>query len=325
MLVWVGIAFLAVAVLVTIWVIKGFFRVDQEERAVIEWAWGGYWFTAGPGLSWRPPLFSHIRTFLRVWEREIPIFEEETWIDLVDGSVRPRGGKGFVRIVDPLSYEDPPKPIYNVENWVSAVKTLVETQVSTYLRGLTIDEALQEGKAGFDLAQQINRKRLELQRTVRRLRQEVGNASTEEETQIKNKEVERIYRLQQDLLAAMKEFERIKQDWGLEITNVFIPEYDLSQSVLESRNRVQEEERKAKAEEYTLRRRVLESVGVFEKIRQQLMNNGYSPEEADKRASELWEYLRGTETGSLLDIRGGGILDAAVAQFIRNYLKGAEK
>lgn len=323
LLIAVGMALVVFGCFALIWLLKGFFRVNEEERRVIEWAWGGYWFTAGPGLNWRPPLLSRVRETLDIREQGFTIFDgAELWIDLVDGSMRPRGGRLVLRITDPLTYDGPPRPVYAVADWKSEIKSLAETQTASYLRSLTIEQALQEGQAGFDLAYQISRKRIELGRMVKELKTEIEELRASRADDVrqaaKKKEYELLLRRQQNLLAAMREIKKTKQEWGIEITQIFIPEYDLSKEVLEARNRVQAEERRARAEEYSLRRRVLESAGTYGQIRQVLLDEyGYSAEEADVLAQELWTYFRGTEKGSIIDIRGEGGLAGLIAQAMR--------
>lgn len=304
-----------------IWLVKGFFRVAEMQRVVVEWAWGGYWFCAGTGLHWRPKILSRVRDRLDLREQGMPIFDADLWIDLVDGSIRPRSARMVLRIIDPLTYDGPPRPVYAVADWRTEIKPLTETQVSSYLRPLTIKQALQEGQAGFDLAYQINQKRLELGRAVRRLRQEIEATADDAIRRAKESERELLLRGYRNLLGAMREIRKIKQEWGIEVTQIFIPEYDLSPEVLDARNKVQAEERRARAEEHSLRRRVLESAGTYGEIRQMLINQyGYSPDEADVHAKELWEYLRGTEKGSITDVRvqgSGSLLDAVLARLIK--------
>ena len=139
---------------------KGFNIVQQQERMVVE-LFGKYWRIKKPGLRWNFPGIVKVRAIVPTWELALPLFEEPISIDFKDGSVIPKGARAFLRVKSPdetYSLDGETKPrtgifraVYSIDNWRDRSAELFENAVRSFLATLTIDQALPEGRGGFDL------------------------------------------------------------------------------------------------------------------------------------------------------------------------------
>jgi len=161
----------SIIILTTItFTLTGFTTVQQQERRIVE-LFGKYFTTLGPGLRWKAPSVMKIRATVSIWEQSIPLFKEPIKIDFRDGSATPKGAEVSVKIKSP----DTPykvhdsdearsgayRAIYEVGNWKTAIKDLMENTVRSYLNSLTIDEAVTMRQAGFDLKNKFPKEELE--------------------------------------------------------------------------------------------------------------------------------------------------------------------
>lgn len=293
-----------------IFVVKG-----NEQRAVIE-LMGKYWRTVGPGLQWRPPLISSIRNWIDVREWDIAIFDEgDIKIDLVDGWIKPLKAKVFIRVNDPLQEPGtPPRAIYAVGDWKSSIKSLAETLTSSYLRAFRIEEVLQVGRGGFDIADQINRRSRELRRESRELRRAETTSRVEKEQALA-----RLLKIQKDLQQAYAEIRRTEESWGIKITQIYIPDYELSPELRKARDEVHEAERRERAVKHRVEQMIQQTAGLHSAIKEELIRRGYS--DPEKTANELWSYFRGTETGSIIDLRGSDSITDIAAKLVAVFKK----
>ncbi len=295
---------------------SGLFMVRGNEQRVVIELMGEYWRTAGPGLNWRPRAFSSIRATLDIREWGIPIFDKgDVKIDLADGWIKPVSAMLFVRLTDPLKDgQRPPRAVYEVGDWESSIKSLAETLTASYLRSFPLEEVLQEGRGGFDIAAQINLRSKELKR----------EAESADPDQHRTK----LQKMHADLKKAYAEIKRTERLWGIKITQIFIPDYELSPELRRARDEVHESERRAKAALFRIRQMAQESGGLHALIKEILVKDyNYDPERAEEIASEYVIYFRGTEKGSIIDIRGGGDLTGPLAQIVAliEKMKGAGK
>ena len=154
-MIWIVIIIAMVFVLIPI----GLRTVQQQERRLVE-LFGRYFMTLKPGLRWIFPGIMAIRASISIWEQTIPLFETPIKIDFQDGSATPKGAEVFVKVKNPDTPYDAGdgkmetgvyRAIYEINNWRTAIKNLVENAIRSYLNGLTIDKGITKKGAGFDL------------------------------------------------------------------------------------------------------------------------------------------------------------------------------
>lgn len=292
-----------------------FFVIPQEKRAIVE-RWKRHNRTVGPGGPfWRIPIIERVRAVLPIYEQEIELFDrQDTTIDFRDGSAKPVGVKAFFKISDPA------KAIYNVRNWKSAFKSQTESLVRSYLNGLTLDEALARRRAGFDIAFQIELQRKEINRQIKQLNSEIkdfvdqhGRKSGGGERS-KESERDELLRAQKTLKKANNEIQAARELWGVELTQIFIRDLELSPRTVEAREEEYQEERKVRAAAHRKEQMIHETAGLHAAIRQELIRKGYAREEVTPElVTNIWTYYRGTEKGSIIDIRAEEGLTALAA------------
>ncbi len=160
--------FVIVAVIV-IFVLIGVKAVQQQERRLVEF-FGKYIRTLKPGLGWILPGLMKIRASISTWEQTIPLFETPVTVDFQDGSATPKGAEVFVRIKNPdIPYDAGDgkmetgvyRAIYEIKNWRTAIRDLVENAIRSYLNSLTIDKGITKKAAGFDLTNRFPKKEKE--------------------------------------------------------------------------------------------------------------------------------------------------------------------
>lgn len=283
----------------------GVFILAPEEVAVIELL-GKFHRIAGPGgLNWRLPFLTRIRAVVDTWEQEIPLFDQgEIKIDLADGWIKPKEAKAFIRV------QNPEYAIYKIADWRSAIKSLAETLTSSYLRAFPLDQVLQGGRGGFDISDQINRRSKELDDEVKLLRAK--------------KDKSRLLKTKADLDKAYEDIQGAESSWGIEIKQIYVPDYDLSLELRRARDEVHEAERRAKAAIYHTAQMQRETSGLYAAIKDELESKGYDTESAREIAIHLWQYWRGTDKGNIIDIQGDAV-SSSLAQFFALFekMKGA--
>lgn len=152
---------LALAVVVIALALSGIRIVRQQERWIIE-LFGRYHRTLQSGLNWICPWIMRVRAKVPIWELMLPLFEQPIKIDFRDGSAVPKGAKVFVQVKNPDAPYPPvgklgremtgvERAIYEIQNWRIATQELMENALRSYLNGLTIDEGITMGRAGYDL------------------------------------------------------------------------------------------------------------------------------------------------------------------------------
>lgn len=160
-----------------IYVYQSLLRIPQEIR-VLEEVLGAYFKTVGPGLHWIPWITGAARAHVSIQTQRYPLFKEPVWIDFQDGSASPRQAFAYVRMMnreeefryqhdiqgrvqqdrhlrDYIDRDPAYRMVYAVRNIKEAVISLLESSVRSYLNSLTIQEALQKGGAGYNIAPEL--------------------------------------------------------------------------------------------------------------------------------------------------------------------------
>lgn len=211
----------------------GLRQVQQQERVVVE-LWGKYWRTLRPGLQWVLPVVTKARAVVSVWEQTISLFESPIQIDFKDGSAAPQGTVVFIRIKSPdTKYQSADsknetgvfRAIYEIDNWRTAVRDLIENALRSYLSSLTIDEAIAEAKGGYDLA------------------------TSDPNAGLPNNEISRI--------------KETLSGWGFELMRITITDFDLEPDLVKARGAVQIRRRAAEAASYEAVIRARETTGTL--------------------------------------------------------------
>lgn len=292
--------FLATGSILLIYVLlfckKSLVKVQQQERGVVE-RFGEFNRVLQPGLQWKWPWIESIRAWVAIWEQPIRLFPENPRIDFKEGGTarlveptvwvrvaRQREGQRGERAIE----ESVRRMIYEVANWRDAVREEIETALRAYLGTLTVEEA-------FDRVQEGNWWRNVVQQPQFSHLPEVFDA------------------------------------WGIEVTKITISDFDWSEEVVrarrqvfEAQRRIREQEYEAEAAKFEAIREALTSGGVHGKIVQILRDDfGYSPEEAQKVATELVKYFKGAKEKVIVDWRSEGGIN--LPELIAQVMKAIEK
>jgi len=158
-----------IVLVIVVFSLAGYTTAQQQERRIVEF-FGKYSKTLRPGLRWIVPGAMKIRATVLIWEQSIPLFSEPVKIDFKDGSAVPKGAEAFVKTKSPdipykVGDDDKAKSgayraVYEIDNWKTAIKKLIENTIRSYLNGLTIDEGVTMKKAGFDLKDRFPKEEL---------------------------------------------------------------------------------------------------------------------------------------------------------------------
>ena len=271
--------------------VSGFESVPQEERWVIE-RFGKFNRVIGPGLRWIIPFkIEQVRAAVDIREQPIDLFEEEPWLDFRTG--------GSAQLVNPIIWvrvincsggiisEDAIrdsiiKMIYGVQNWRDAIRENTDNTLRAFFKSKSVEEMFSENIMGTKSWWEIAK-----------------NHTPDLEAKIAS--------------------------WGWEVTKINISDFKWSDEVVKIRKDVYQQQRnikmagfKAEAAKYEALQRALESGGTHGEIRQLLVDRyGYTKKSAEAIATQLVTYFRGTETGRIIDWRGGGEdLGATIARIM---------
>lgn len=299
-----------VIVLAIVFFLAGLTIVREEERFVIE-LFGSYWKTLKPGLNWIFPWIMKVRAVVSIWEQTIPLFETPIKIDFKDGSATPKGAEVFVKIKSPdIPYDAGGKTqngvyraIYEIKNWRTAIRDLIENALRTYLNRWTIDEAITMAKAGYDLA------------------------TLDPHSGLPNKEIVRI----KEVLAG----------WGFELLRITILDFDLDPELLKARGEVQKRKREEEVAKHEKKIRALETMGALiemlaestgkttKEIQEEIKTSPEIRQKIEGFAEELITRQMSIKGRSLTDIRvsGGGDLENSLLRLITalNIVSGRER
>lgn len=299
--------------------IFGLRPVSEEKRWAIELL-GKFYEIAGPGLYWRLPILQKVRQAISVWEQRYPLFAEKPIkIDFINGSAIPKDAFAFVQIIggkelleakteketakkkkdkeafrvasdkekeaEAMVKANAYKMIYAITDVKSATIASAENAARSYLNGLTIEQGLTLGRAGYDLITKMKEK---------------------EET-----------KADADGLA------RTLENWGLRLVTVRITDYDLDAAIIKARESVFKAERDAVAAKSRATQKAYESGGTHGAIKQVLVKEyGYPEPEAEKLAGGYVELWKVTEEKALKRTQlqfqgeGGGGFYSEVAKFV---------
>lgn len=287
-------------------ILLGLIITQQQQRRIIE-CFGRYIYTLKPGLGWIFPFVMKVRATASIWEQSIPLFEEPIKIDFKDGSAIPKGAEAFLKIKSPdIPYSAEAdteekketgvyRSIYEINNWRTASRDMLENAARSLLNSLFIDEALVKGKGGFDLKDHISKKN--------------------------KKEYKKIV----DLL----------ESWGFELRRITIQDFELEKDLVVARGEVQKrkrerevaiEERQIRADETigSLIDMVSRYTGMTTKeIQEEISGNAELKEKFFDVSKDLITRKMSIERDALTDIRTQ--TGSAVGNEIMNLLAAFKK
>lgn len=290
--------------------------IPEEKRWVMEFL-GKFYEVVGPGLYWRIPTLQKVRQAISIWEQRYPLFEKTIKIDFSNGSAVPKGTFVFVQIIggeelreakakkqaaekkrdeealemaaeeereaEKIVKANAYKMVYGVIDVKAATISVLENASRSYLNGLSIEEGITEGRAGYDILKGMKDK-----------------GKKEELDGVKG--------------ALM--------NWGLEIRRVTVTDYDLDKAIINAREGVFKAERDAVAAESRALQKALESGEMHGQIKKGLMEkHGYDEEKAEEIAKEYVLYWKGSEEKILTQWRfegesGGVGIYAEIAKIV---------
>ena len=244
---WIGLGVVALVLLVFV----ELHVVQQHQRFVIE-RFGSYNRTQRPGLRFMIRFVEQVRAVVPVWEMTLPLFEQAIKIDFQDGSATPKNGEAFIQISRPDERYDPngalgrpmtgvERAVYQIANWRTAIRDVLENALRTYLNSLTINEAITQRRGGYDV---------------------IGNGLA-----------------QQDAAEAQAIREKLAT-WGFELHRTTIQDFDLEPELVRARGQVQVAQRKAEAAVFERRTRAQETVGSFVQMMAEATNQTYESVQA---------------------------------------------
>ena len=244
---WIGLGVVALVLLVFV----ELHVVQQHQRFVIE-RFGSYNRTQRPGLRFMIRFVEQVRAVVPVWEMTLPLFEQAIKIDFQDGSATPNNGEAFIQISRPDERYDPngalgrpmtgvERAVYQIANWRTAIRDVLENALRTYLNSLTINEAITQRRGGYDV---------------------IGNGLA-----------------QQDAAEAQAIREKLAT-WGFELHRTTIQDFDLEPELVRARGQVQVAQRKAEAAVFERRTRAQETVGSFVQMMAEATNQTYESVQA---------------------------------------------
>jgi len=203
---WFGIGLLGL--ILSGWYVKeGTISVPQEQRRCME-CLGAFMYALGPGLHWVPPISSRVRATVYVAEQRLSLFNKESiFIDFQDGSAQPKGSCAFIQMhedqrADLGENSGTYKMTYAVTKVMEAVRSLLENSTRSYLNGMTIEQGIQLGRAGYDI--------------VDRMRNHAN----------------------EDIRGQVRTIEQTLEGWGLQLHRITIGDFDLSEAVKKEREEV---------------------------------------------------------------------------------------
>lgn len=294
-----------------IYFLSGLKTTQQQERRIVE-LFGRYVYTLKPGLGFLLRGIMKIRATVFTWEQGILLFKEPIKIDFKDGSATPKNTTAYVKMMKPdekynagdiKNLTGAYRSIYEIDDWRTATRNLLQNALRSGLNLWTIDEALVKGKAGFNLA------------------------TDDPEAGLPNDKTKEI----KDSLAC----------WGYEITRIIIEDFDLPPEILKARNQIQISEKEAAAAEYERKRKARETVGFLIESIAEATGKSFKEiqdgvEENPTLKDKIWVFSEGLVTRemsakakALTDIRteGGGDIEQVFLRLIAafNTLRKGEK
>ena len=281
---WIGLGVVALVLLVFV----ELHVVQQHQRFVIE-RFGSYNRTQRPGLRFMIRFVEQVRAVVPVWEMTLPLFEQAIKIDFQDGSATPKNGEAFIQISRPDERYDPngalgrpmtgvERAVYQIANWRTAIRDVLENALRTYLNSLTINEAITQRRGGYDV---------------------IGNGLA-----------------QQDAAEAQAIREKLAT-WGFELHRTTIQDFDLEPELVRARGQVQVAQRKAEAAVFERRTRAQGTIGALVQMMAEATNQTYESVQAQIVADpKLQAEMRALATDLVtrqMSIDGKALQDVRIA------------
>ncbi len=297
---------------ILIYFLLGLKTTQQQERRLIE-LFGRYVYTLKPGLGFLLRGIMKVRATVFTWEQGIKLFEVPIKIDFQDGSATPKNATVYVKMKSPdekysssdgRNFTGAYRSVYEIENWRTATRDLIQNALRSGLNIWTIDEALVKGKSGFNLV------------------------TDSPESGLPNDKTEEI----KDALAK----------WGYEITRIMIEDFDLPSDIIKARSQIQISEKEMVAAEYERKRKARETTGfLIESVAEATGKSFKDVQEILERdpslKSKIWDFSKelvtremSAKARALIDIRteGGGGIEQVFLRLIAAYnttLRGGGK
>jgi len=303
---WIGLGVVALVLLVFV----ELHVVQQHQRFVIE-RFGSYNRTQRPGLRFMIRFVEQVRAVVPVWEMTLPLFEQAIKIDFQDGSATPKNGEAFIQISRPDERYDPngalgrpmtgvERAVYQIANWRTAIRDVLENALRTYLNSLTINEAITQRRGGYDV---------------------IGNGLA-----------------QQDAAEAQAIREKLAT-WGFELHRTTIQDFDLEPELVRARGQVQVAQRKAEAAVFERRTRAQGTIGAlvqmmaeatnqtYESVQAQIVTDPKLQAEMRALAIDLVTRQMSIDGKALQDVRiaGGGDLTQTFAALAALFGQGGNR
>jgi hypothetical protein len=195
---------------------KSWVQVPEEKYMVSE-VFSKYWATFSPGPQWLPLWVAKRRSQPSKRTHKYPLFTAPIVIDFKGGGAAiPKMGNVFVRMINPKKKDENGKlicpdapyrmtymaPSKEEGGLAGAVVSLIENAARSYINSLDDREAIEKGKAGFDVMAQM--------------REHNDEAINEHASHV----------------------EEILLEWGMELlpVKVIFQDFDLSKETLAARN-----------------------------------------------------------------------------------------
>jgi regulator of protease activity HflC (stomatin/prohibitin superfamily) len=295
-----------------IFFLGGLRSIPEEKRWVIE-VFGKFYRIYGPGLVWICPIVMRAREAVSVWEQRYPLFERgterEIKIDFKNGSAVPRIAYAYVQVIggkewlksktsddEKVVRENIFKVVYTIKNAKEATTSLIENAARSYLNALTVEEGLEQGRAGYNLLDGMKEKAGKLKKEKKKEDKEAG------------KKIE----------AGLKRIDESLATWGLELHRITVGDYDLDKTIIEARENVFRAERDAVAAVHVSKTRARETVGAklamlseatgvpIEELQKEIADNEDLRKAVDELSTDLIKRRMAIDGGSFVDIRVEG-------------------
>jgi membrane protease subunit HflK len=130
---------LLVALLLLVWILSGFYTVDEQERALVM-RFGAHARTDGPGLHWRLRPFEHVKTVNVGQTRQAPV-QSELFTkdqDLVDVSLNVQ-----------FRISSAEQAVFNIDSADDTVLHAAQAALQQVVAGYTADEVLGAAQSGI--------------------------------------------------------------------------------------------------------------------------------------------------------------------------------
>lgn len=264
-------------IIVVIILLCGFTKIPHKQVFVVEFL-GKFWKIYKPGFRYVVPFVMAVRAKVDGREQSIELFSQKPNIDF-------KGG-GTAVLVEPkvwFTVKNPYKAIYSIDNWRTGVKERTESLFRDLLNEQEVNEIISQKKLHF---------------WWQLLKQRYQEEKDEELS-----DLEKTTDLEKE----------IEENWGIKIHRITVVDFDWSDEVVVVRKKLFEskceigiQEKLSEAAGYQSVADAQKMAGFHGEMTKILVNDyGVEKREANKIAQDYVLYYRGTETGCVVDWRGG--------------------